>query len=469
MLNQPHHAGQVNDHVSDQENRQEYRQERRQFNGDVLLYWTLLGLILLCYTLIVYFSITLAIPVPSGPNELTIRIALNVLAVGALVLTMRPTFRWVRTGVRDLVYGQHESPYPALAQVNLHLESTPSPQTILPTIATTIAETLKLPFVEIEAYRPKVSPLDDPPEIPLTAAFGVQPTGAEIERMPLLYHNIKIGELRVAARRWDVPLSHSDWSVLRELARQVGIALYAAQSTDELQRARERLVLGREEERRRIRNDLHDGLAPTLSALQLQLSAMRRLIRQDPAQAEAQAVELGNDLRAATAEIRQLIYDLRPPMLDELGLIGAIQSFKLNDALRLEVNAPPTLPKLPAALEVALYRIASEALHNVVRHAHATACVVNLEIAAQQITLTITDNGLNHDLNNDLNNGTDNGTQRRDSHPTQYAAGIGLHSMRERAAELNGTLTIQPASPRGTQVIAQLPFEMNTQKVVENG
>ena len=426
-------------------------QVRDQFNSDAALYWTLLGLILLCYTLIVYLSITLAIPVPNSPYELAIRIALNVIAIGVLVLTSRPIFRWVRTGVRDLVYGQHESPYPALAQVNLHLESTPSPQTILPTIAATIAETLKLPFVEIEAYRA------NQPENSLLSAFGVQPAGAEIESMPLLYHNIKIGELRVAARRWDVPLSHSDWGVLGELARQVGIALYAAQSTDELQRARERLILGREEERRRIRNDLHDGLAPTLSALQLQLSAMRRLIHQDPAQAEAQAIELGNDLRAATAEIRQLIYDLRPPMLDELGLVGAIRSFKLNDALRLEVIAPSMLPKLPAALEVALYRIASEALHNVVRHAHATACVVGLEIAEQQITLTITDNG------------TDNGTRNSDSHPTPYAAGIGLHSMRERAAELNGTLTIQPASPSGTQVIAQLPFEMNPQEVAKNG
>lgn len=433
--------------------KQSRRQVTHQFNSDALLYWTLLGLILLCYTLIVYCSITLAIPVPNSPNELAIRIALNVLAVGMLVLTLRPIFRWVRAGVRDLVYGQHESPYPALAQVNLHLESTPSPQTILPTIAATIAETLKLPFVEIEAYRPTTSSLDDPPEIPMTAAFGSQPVGAEIERMPLLYHNVKIGELRVAARRWDVPLSHSDWGVLGELARQVGIALYAAQSTDELQRARERLVLGREEERRRIRNDLHDGLAPTLSALQLQLSAMRRLIHQDPAQAEAQAVELGKDLRAATAEIRQLIYDLRPPMLDELGLVGAIRSFKLNDALRLEVNAPATLPKLPAALEVALYRIASEALHNVVRHAHATDCVVGLETTDQQITLTITDNGTHQD----------------DTQSRQYAAGIGLHSMRERAAELNGTLTIQPASPCGTQVIAQLPFEMNLQDVAENG
>jgi two-component system, NarL family, sensor kinase len=121
-----------------------------------------------------------------------------------------------------------------------------------------------------------------------------------------------------------------------------------------------------------------------------------------------------------------------------LGLLGAIKNLKLNDSImQLEIIAPEPLPKLPAALEVALYRIASEALHNVVRHAHATRCVVCLEVSNQMITLTITDNG--------------------ESSPQHYVAGIGLHSMRERAAELGGSLIIQPAAPSGTQIIAQLP------------
>jgi signal transduction histidine kinase len=125
-------------------------------------------------------------------------------------------------------------------------------------------------------------------------------------------------------------------------------------------------------------------------------------------------------------------------MLDDLGLVAAIRNFKLNDTLRLEVDAPDPLPKLPAALEVALYRIASEALHNVVRHANATQCWLCLQIHENQITLSITDNGT--------------------SPPDHYTAGIGLHSMRERAEELSGTLTIQPGEQGGTQVTAQLPI-----------
>jgi signal transduction histidine kinase len=126
-------------------------------------------------------------------------------------------------------------------------------------------------------------------------------------------------------------------------------------------------------------------------------------------------------------------------MLDELGLVGAIKNFRLNDSiLRLEIIAPEPLPKLPAALEVAVYRITSEALHNVVKHARATECEICLDISEHQLTLTITDNG--------------------ETQPSPFVTGIGLHSMNERAAELSGTLVVQSSKHGGTQVIAQFPI-----------
>ena len=214
------------------------------------------------------------------------------------------------------------------------------------------------------------------------AAYGKPPAGAAIERVPLSYRSNVVGELRVAARRSDEPLSQSDLAVLRDLAHHVGISLYAAQLTADLQHARERLVIAREEERRRMRNDLHDGLAPTLSSLQLQLGAVRNLMRQNPDQAETIINDLREDLREATAAIRQLVYDLRPPMLDELGLVGAIKSLNLSGSeFCLEVHSPEALPALPAAIEVAVYRIATEAIHNVSKHAQATECVVCIEVA----------------------------------------------------------------------------------------
>ncbi len=410
---------------------------QRKLDADRLLSQMLIGLLLIGYVAIVYVAVVAIGVLPF--NIPTIDFSppwwLNLLAFMLIALTFLPVFRLVRVSVRDLIYSQHDNPFPALTQLNQHLKSTLYPHAILPTIAETIASTLKLPYIEIETRLPNESRTAAPP----VTAFGRPLKGAAIEHVPLDYHGTTIGELRVSARGSGEQLSYSDKAILHELAQHVGIALYAAQLTDDLQHARERLVIAREEERRRIRNDLHDGLAPTLSSLQLQLSAVRNLMRQDPDRAEAMINDVHEDLRNATAEIRQLVYDLRPPMLDELGLIGAMQNSKFHGGeVCIEVNAPESMPKLSAAVEVAVYRIANEALHNVVKHAQATACEVRIELGDGDLTLKVTDNGK--------------------SLPDDYQAGIGLISMKERAAELGGTLLIRPNQPNGTCVIAQIPI-----------
>jgi two-component system NarL family sensor kinase len=410
----------------------------RKLDADALLSLLLIGLVITGYVALVYvLVIALFTPLPFSASAIDAAPPWwqNVIAFALIALTFLPVYRWTRRGVRDLVYGQHENPYPVLAQISQRFESTPSPQTILPAVTETIALTLKLPFVEIEA---QLLDANSTGAARLTT-YGSLPKGAAIQHLPLIYYDTAIGELRVAERRAGEPLSPSDLSVLGDLARQVGISLYAAQLTDDLQRARERLVIAREAERRRIRNDLHDGLAPTLSSMLLQLGAARNLIRRDPDKAEALLNELGEDLRGATAAIRQLVYDLRPPLLDELGLVGAIKSFKFPDPkFCFEVHEPDPLPELPAAVEVAAYRIASEALHNVVKHAQASECLVEVEVSDDQLTLSVADNGMGM--------------------MEAYTAGVGLASMRERAAELGGALTVRTCEGGGACVIAQLPL-----------
>jgi two-component system, NarL family, sensor kinase len=410
----------------------------RKMDADALLSLLLIGLLIIGYVALVYVLVIAIGTPPSfrgpGPN-ISPPWWTNLIAFVIIALTFLPMYRWTRRSVRDLIFSQHENPYPALAQISQRLESTPSPQAILPAVAETISQTLKLPYVEIEAQVLETNPT----EPPLVTAYGRPPRGAEIQCLPLTYYDTAIGELRVSARRANEPLSPSDLSVLRDLARQVGIALYAAQLTFDLQQARQRLVITREAERRRIRNDLHDGLAPTLSSLQLQLGAARNLIHQDPAQAEALLSDLGEDLRGATAEIRRLVYDLRPPLLDELGLVGAIKSFKFpSTEFCFEVQAPEPMPELPAAVEVAAYRITSEVFHNVVKHAQATECIVNLDVSNGRLILTVSDNGKGI--------------------PGAHPAGVGMRSMRERAAELGGTLTVHPCEEGGVCVIAELPL-----------
>jgi signal transduction histidine kinase len=214
--------------------------------------------------------------------------------------------------------------------------------------------------------------------------------------------------------------------------------------TADLQRSRERLVTAREEERRRLRRDLHDGLGPALASLTLKLDAARNLLARDPAATGALLLELKTQTQTAIADIRRLVYDLRPPALDELGLISAIREHAARDVsatgLHVSVEAPDHLPPLPAAVEVAAYRIALEAMTNVVRHAHARQCVIRLSLA-DALQLEIMDDGLGL--------------------AAGRPAGVGLHSMRERAAELGGTCVIGPGPGGGTRVVARLPLSQD--------
>jgi signal transduction histidine kinase len=236
--------------------------------------------------------------------------------------------------------------------------------------------------------------------------------------------------------------SDADRTLLEDLARQAEVAVHAVRLTADLQSSRERLVATREEERRRLRRDLHDGLGAQLAGLNVQAGALRRLIPTDPDAAEEVVVELREELRSAIADIRRLVYDLRPPALDDLGLVEALRRLaerhsSEGEQLRVSVEAPEELPSLPAAVEVAVYRITQEALTNVAHHARARSCVVRLAVN-DDLALEIVDNGVGI--------------------PAQRGAGVGLSSMQERASELGGSCVVHSVPKGGTQVLVRLPL-----------
>jgi signal transduction histidine kinase len=240
---------------------------------------------------------------------------------------------------------------------------------------------------------------------------------------------------------------------LDDLARHAGVAVHAVRLTADLQRSRERLVAALEEERRRLRRDLHDGLGPQLAAIAVKLEAARNLLPLHPKLGDGLLAELKNQTQVALADIRRLVYNLRPPSLDELGLVSALREhvtlYSLptpgrteagtgDGRLMVDVEAPEKLPALPAAVEVAAYRIALEGLTNVVRHAFARSCIIRLTLAEGMLHLTITDDGRGL--------------------PADLRAGVGLISMRERAAELGGTLVLERAPSGGAHLQARLPL-----------
>jgi signal transduction histidine kinase len=367
----------------------------------------------------------------------------SLLAAGLVAVMFAPLRNRLQRGINHLMYGERDEPYTVLSRLGQRLEATLAPDAALRTIVETVAQALKLPYAAIT--------LKQGGEFAVAAEYGTPAREAAI--LPLAYQTEQVGQLILTPRSPGEEFTSSDRRLLDDLARQAGVAVHALRLTADLQHSRERLVSAREEERWRLRRDLHDGLGPQIAAQTLKVGSARSLYPRDPAAADALLGELEADMEAALAEIRRLVYNLRPPALDELGLAGAIreaaaqygtrraeESSDKAKRLHLSVDAPERLPSLPAAVEVAAYRIAQEALTNVVRHAGARRCVIRLSLGGA-LELEITDDGMGL--------------------PADHPAGVGLTSMRERAAELGGTCAIEALPGGGTRVLARLPLPDN--------
>ena len=371
----------------------------------------------------------------------------TLLAAGFVAVLFAPLRDRLQRGVNRLMYGERDDPYGVLTRLGRRLEAAIEPGAVLPTVVETVAGALRLPYAAIAMRR------EDGFEV--AAAHG-SPTGEEIA-VPLNYAGETVGQLLLSPRAPGEEFTQADRRLLEDLARQAEVAVHAVGLTADLQRSRERLVSAREEERRRLRRDLHDGLGPTLATLSLGLDVALKMLANDPREAEALLRELKSQTQGAVVDIRRLVYGLRPPALDDLGLVPAIreQASKHgrladdpatfgrgagNNALTFSVEAPDELPPLPAAVEVAIYRIVQEALTNVVRHSEAGACRIRLSIndAENELGLEIADDGIGI--------------------PEDRLAGVGMSSMAERAAELGGACAVEREPEGGTRVVARFPL-----------
>ncbi|QIN77713.1 histidine kinase [Rubrobacter marinus] len=364
---------------------------------------------------------------------------LSLFATGLVAVSFAPLRYRLQRGVDRLMYGERDEPYRVLSRLGRRLEAALAPDAALSTIVETVAQALKLPHAAIS--------LKQGDEFATVAEYGTAPRAGEPVVLSLMHGGEEVGRLLLSPRAPGEVFSPSDQGLLEDLARQAGATVQAVRLTADLQRSREKLVTAREEERRRLRRDLHDDLGPRLASLTLKQDAARRLLVfcGDTAAAAALMAELKGQTRDAVADIRRLAYELRPPTLDEMGLVPAIREgaakHEASSAAVFSVEAPDAMPPLSAASEVALYRIAQEAMINVVRHARAKSCAVRLTLRGGELELEVLDDG--------------------DGIPNGRRAGIGLSSMRERAAELGGTCTVTPAEPSGsgTLVRARLPLE----------
>ena len=216
------------------------------------------------------------------------------------------------------------------------------------------------------------------------------------------------------------------------------MAVHNEALTADLTESRQRLVTALEEERRRLRRDLHDGLGPVLTAVGLNIDAARARLATDPTASDQHLLDAREATRQALDETRRLVHGLRPPSLDNVGLVGALELHlsRLTSAHCCVVVHAEALPCLPAAVEVAAYRIAVEAVTNTVRHTTASACNVRLTTEDKTLVVDICDDGASN---------------------APWTPGVGILSMREQARDLGGDLTCGPNHNGGT-VIARLPL-----------
>ncbi len=361
-------------------------------------------------------------------------IAATLPATAVTAVAFAPLRSRVQRGAERLLYGDRGQPAHVLTALGKRLEAALPPDEILPTIADTIATTLRLPYVAL-----RIAGQDEA----LACERGQPP--AQPDHIGLVHQGETAGELIVGARAGEHSLSTPDRALLTELAPHLAATVKAAALITELASSRTRLAVAREEERARLRHDLHDRLGSRLVGVALQL---------DAAATSAQGTPWTDSLRhtcdevdTALNEIRRLTRGLRPADLDELGLVAAVQAA----AARLTVGDQPSdwqsdvsaaihLPALAPEVEAAAYQIALEALTNAYRHSggHHAQVRIGVDPAGAMLLIEITDDG--------------HGIGERD------ATGIGLRSMRERAGAVGGSLDIRTAADGGALVRAELPI-----------
>ena len=340
--------------------------------------------------------------------------------------------------VTSLVYGQRNDPHAVVERLS-RLDTAAEADQVLPEVVQTLALALRLPYVRLELRGPDGVVEADAQFGHRTRAPAVLPIGSEPQIL---------GQLELDVGPGREPFGPADRRLLDDLSHHLADACRTVLLARALQRSRERLILAREEERRRLRRDLHDGVGPTLAALSMQLEVASGLITSDPDAAIRIVEQLGSATRGLIDEVRHIVDDLRPAALDELGLVGAIRqhaetfdvfSSEHPDGFSVEVAAAGDLAELPAAVEVAAFRIAAEAVTNAARYSQGQRCTVALSRNGD-LTMEISDDG-------------------RGLQPRVFGSGVGLGSMRERAAELGGECVINSrADGPGTQVRVRLPL-----------
>ncbi|MDT5036120.1 MAG: two-component system, NarL family, sensor kinase [Micromonosporaceae bacterium] len=348
--------------------------------------------------------------------------ALGLIAA-ACAAGYAPATRWLRVLIEVLLFGTRSDPLRSASRVGQRLSDDPIPA------LRSLRESLALPYAALVDGSGRV-----------VAASGRPPES--VARHALSATDDTLGHLEVGLRAGQQALHRGDQQVLAVLAPALAQLMHARTLRAQLQTSRAAVVTAVEEERRRLRRDLHDGLGPRLTGLAYAADAARNVLGRDPARAADLLTGLRAEAGEAIGEVRRLVEGLRPPSLDQVGLEQALRQqarHVLNAAGRpmaVDLTVTTPLPALGAAVEVTAYRIAVEALTNAARHSGGDRVDIALCVDRGALAIEVRDNG---------------------HQPSSWSPGVGLTSMRERVEMLGGTV-ITTTDTAGGLVSARLPL-----------
>jgi two-component system NarL family sensor kinase len=376
---------------------------------------------LVVYTLLTAGVIAIYVGLVAALDRVLRGFGAPVIAALAIALAFNPVRVRLQRLVDRAVYGTRRDPVAAVSAVGERLVGDD-----LGGVADALRETLRLSYVAIEH---KTGGVVESGERPATT-----------QSWPLIYNSEPIGNLIVGPRHGERRLSGSDQRVIDVVAAPLAIVLQAQALTEDLKASRERVIEAAEEERSRLRRELHDSLGPLLTGAAFKADGIALAASHRPERAESLAIELADQLRQSVEGVRQLAYGLRPAALDELGLVGALaEQGRRFGPVKVVIDAPESLPALPSSVEVAAYRIATEALTNVIRHSDAKLASVRLKTNDGTLEMIITDDGTS---------------------TLPWAPGLGLTSIKSRASEIGGACEAGPTADGG-RVVATLPLRVS--------
>ena len=235
--------------------------------------------------------------------------------------------------------------------------------------------------------------------------------------------------------------------VLDYLGNQMSVAFAQIETLQNAQQLGAQIIRSQEEERRRVARDIHDGPAQAMANIVFRAEVCERLIDSDVERAKLELRELREHIRGTLGEIRKIIFDLRPMALDDLGLVptirGVLDVVRTQYGILTENAVTGRERRLERNKKIRMFRVAQEALNNVVKHAQASTVRVRIEFAPVGVTLVIEDDGKGFDTAND----------------DAPAGHFGLMGMRERLQLLQGKFTIKSTPGKGTRVMITAPLE----------